>query len=126
MEPGDSGGVGAVEVAVEQPVPTFVHGACAGIALAVIAAHCWLAVTLAPLRDAYRDMGASALPLVLQPAWMWGVPAAGLVALAMLVIRRPRSLVPYVCLAAVLVVTAIATWHFAYAPLWKLSDNISG
>jgi hypothetical protein len=126
MEPGDSGGVAAVEVAVDPPVPTFVHGACAGIAFAAIAAHCWLAITLAPLRDAYRDMGSASPPLVLQPTWMWGVPAAGLVALAVLVIRRPRSLVPYGCAAAVLVATAIATWHFAYAPLWEMSGNISG
>lgn len=126
MEPGDSGGVGAVEIAVEQSMPTFVHGACAGVALALIAAHCWLAVTLAPLRDAYRDMGTGTLPLVLRPAWMWGVPAAGLVALAVLVIRRPRTVVPYACVAAVLLATAIATWHFAYAPLWEMSGNISG
>ena len=130
MEPGDSGGVGAVEIvddrAIARPTPTFAHGACAGIALAAVAAHCWLAVTLAPLRDAYRDMGTSMLPIVLRPSWMWGVPAAGLVALALLVIRRPRSLVPYACVAAVLVATAIATWHFAYAPLWELSGNISG
>lgn len=130
MEPGDSAGVGAVEVAddrvVGRPMPTFVHGACAGVAFAAVAAHCWLAVTLAPLRDAYRDMGSSRLPLVLYPAWMWGVPAAGLVALVMLVIRRPRGLVAYACVGAVLVATAIATWHFAYAPLWELSGNISG
>ena len=126
MEPGDSGGVGAVEVAVEQPMPTFVHGACAGIALAMIAAHCWLAVTLAPLRGAYRDMGTGGLPFVLRPVWMWGLPTLGFVGFAALVIRRPRSLVPYACLAAVLVATAIATWHFAYAPLGELSDNIQG
>ena len=130
MEPGESGREGAVEIAdqraIGQPAPTFSHGACAGIALAALAAHCWLAVTLAPLRDAYRDMGAGGLPFVLRPAGMWGVPAVGLVALALLVLRRPRSLVPYACMALALVATAIATWHFAYAPLWELSGTISG
>jgi len=126
MEPNDSGGVGAVEVAVEQPMPTFVHGACTGVALAAIAAHCWLAVMLSPLRDAYRELGSGGVPFVVRPLWLWGVPAVGLIAFGVLVIRRPRSLVPYACVALVLVATAIATWHFAYAPLTELSGDISG
>ena len=125
MEPDQSGGVGAVEVAVEQPVPTFVHGACAGIALAAIGALCWLAMWLAPLRDAYRDMGGRA-PFVVHPAWSWGAPAAGLVALVVLVVRRPRSLVPDAAVAVALVLAVAATWHFAYAPLNDLASDIQG
>ncbi len=115
---------GAVEVVVARTPATFVHGAFAGIALASIAAHVWLAVMLAPLRDAYRDMG-GAVPFVLAGWWRWGVPFAGVAGVATLVVRRPRSLVPYAALALVLVALTIATWRIAYAPLDSLAGNIA-
>jgi hypothetical protein len=116
---------GAVEVVVERAPATFVHGAFAGIALAAVAAHVWLAVMLAPLRDAYRDMGSARIPFVLAGWWRWGVPLAGFVGIAALVARRPRSIVPYACLALALAAATIATWRIAYAPLDTLAGNIS-
>jgi hypothetical protein len=135
MEPDESGaGAPAVEVATERPLPSFVHGALVGIAMAAVLAHVWLAVQLGPVREAYRGWGAfrpeslggPTYPLVLHPGWLWGVPAAGLVALIALVVRRPRSLVAYGALAVLLVVTAIATWHLASAPFNELASNIQG
>jgi len=130
MDPGDSAeGVAAVEVVQEvaaaRPLPTFFHGALAGLTFAAAIAQVWLAVQLAPLRDAYKDMGTHALPFVLHPVWLRGAPAVGLVVAAVLVIVRPRSLVPYAIAALVLSLAAIATWHFAYAPLWELAGNIA-
>jgi len=132
MQPDDSGaGAPAVEVAVEQRMPTFVHGALAGVSAAAVLAHVWLAVQLAPLLDMYKDMGSADMPglraaaFVLRPRWLWGVPAAGLVALVILLVRRPRSLVGYIALAAALLAAAVATWHFAHAPIYELAGNIS-
>ena len=115
---------GAVEVVVARPPATFIHGALAGIALASIAAQVWLAVYLAPLQGAFRDMG-SREPFVLATWWRWGAPVAGLLALVAMLARRPRSLVPYGVLAVVLVAATIATWRIAYAPLDSLAGNIS-
>ncbi|MBV8762554.1 MAG: hypothetical protein JO257_35040 [Deltaproteobacteria bacterium] len=120
----DAPSAGAVEVVVARTPATFVHGALAGIALAATAAHVWLAVMLAPLRDAYRDMGGG-VPFVLAGWWRWGVPVAGALALAVLFVRRPRSLVPYAVLAVLLISAAIATWRIAYAPLDSLASNIA-
>jgi hypothetical protein len=131
MEPDESGaGAPAVEVAVERPLPSFVHGALAGVSAAAVLAHVWLAVQLAPLLGMYKEMGTADMPglraaaFVLRPRWLWGVPAAGLVALVVLVVRRPRSLMGYIALAAALLATAVATWHFAHAPISELAGNI--
>lgn len=134
LEPGDSGaGAAAVEVvpdaALARPLPTFVHGALAGLSAAAVLAHVWLAVELAPLLGMYRDLaarpeGMRAAAFVLQPRWLWGVPAAGAVALAVLLVRRPRRVVWYVALAAVLFATAIGTWHLARAPIDAVADTI--
>lgn len=128
MEPGDSApSVGPVEVALERApaaAPTFFHGAFAGIAVAAVVAQAWLAVQLEPLRGAYKDFGTAALPFTLRTWWLYGVPAAGVTAVAALLVVRPRQAAAYALLAGVLVVAAIATWHFAYAPLYELAGNI--
>ena len=129
MDAGDSAqGVAAVEVAHERaarPAPTFFHGAFAGVAIAAVLAQVWLVIQLAPLRGTYKDLGAAALPFALQTWWLYGVPAAGIAMVAGLVVARPRQAVVYAVAAVVLVGLAIATWHFAYAPLWALTPNLS-
>jgi hypothetical protein len=132
MEPDESGaGAAAVEVALERPVvPSFVHGALAGLSAAAVAAHVWLAVQLAPMLDMYKEMGSADMPglraaaFVLRPRWLWGVPVVGTVALVVLLVRRPRSFVGYIALAVGLFATAVATWHFAQAPISELAGNI--
>jgi hypothetical protein len=128
MDPADSApSVGAVEVAHERAPaasPTFFHGALAGVAVAAVIAQAWLAVQLEPLRGAYKEMGTAALPFALKSWWLYGAPAAGVALVAALVAVRPRQLAAYALAAALLVGAAIATWHFAYAPLWELAGNI--
>jgi hypothetical protein len=131
MQPEESGaGAAAVEVAMERPVTSFVHGALAGVSAAAVLAHVWLAIQLAPVLDMYKQMGSADVPglraavFVLRPAWLWGVPAVGLVALVGLLVRRPRTLIPYAVLAVLLIAAAIGTWHFAYAPMNELAANI--
>jgi hypothetical protein len=135
MQPDESGaGAPAVEVAPEdaigRPLPSFVHGALAGVSAAAILAHVWLAVQLAPLLDMYKEMGAGDMPglreaaFVLRARWLWGVPAVGLVALVGLLVRRTRGLAGYAVLAVLLIATAIATWHFANAPMTALAGSI--
>ena len=131
MQPDESGaGAPAVEVATERPVPSFVHGALAGVSAAAVLAHVWLAIELAPVLGMYRDLGSGDMPglraavFVLRAPWRWGVPAVGLVALVGLLVRRPRSLVLYGVLAVLLIATAIGTWHFAYAPMRAFVGNI--
>jgi hypothetical protein len=131
MEPDESGaGAAAVEIAVERAMPSFVHGALAGMSAAAVLAHVWLAVQLAPLLDMYKEMGSlpssiRAAAFVLRARWRWGVPAVGAVALIALLVRRPRSLTWYIALAVALLATAMATWHFAHAPITELAGNIS-
>jgi len=129
MDAGDSAqGVAAVEVAHERaarPAPTFFHGAFAGVAIAAVVAQVWLVVQLSPLRGAYKDFGTAALPFALETWWLYGVPAAGVATVAGLVVARPRQAAVYAVAAVVLIGLAIATWHFAYAPLWSLATNIS-
>ncbi len=129
MDAGDSAqGVAAVEVAHERaarPAPTFFHGAFAGVAIAAVIAQVWLAVQLEPLRGAYKDFGTATLPFTLKTWWLYGAPAVGFVAVAGLVVTRPRHVAVYAVVAAILVAAAVATWHLAYAPLWSLAPNIS-
>jgi hypothetical protein len=131
VQPDESGaGAPAVEAAISRPLPSFVHGALAGVSAAAVAAHVWLAIQLAPLLDMYKDMGTADMPglraaaFVLRPRWLWGVPAVGLVALVGLLVRRTRNLAGYVVLAVLLIATAIATWHLANAPMTALAGSI--
>jgi len=129
MDPQDSApSVSAVEVAAAsapRSLPTFFHGALAGLSAAAAVAQVWLAVQLAPLRDAYKDMGSAALPFVLKPVWLYSAPIAGMLAAALLIVVRPRALGPYAAVAVASIAAALATWHFAYAPLWELAGNIA-
>jgi hypothetical protein len=118
----------AVEV-VHAPVRTgFFPGIATGIALAAITVQLCLAYELAAFREMYREMGSGRLPagtrMVLTSAWRWGVPAAGLAMVAGLIVVRPRRAWPYVAIALVMVVTAIATWYLARSPVYELAGNI--
>lgn len=118
----------AVEV-VQAPAPVgFAHGVAAGIALTVIVVQALAAYELAPMRGMYRDFGGTvplATRIVLSPAWLWGVPAAGAVLVSALIAFRPRSVWAYVAYAVVMIGIAIATWWIARMPLYELAGNIS-
>jgi hypothetical protein len=107
----------------------FWAGVGAGVAGAAIAVHLWLAVLFDGMRHTYADFGGSipaSTRLVLSATWRWGIPGAGVVALSLLVSRRARSAWPYGVLAIVLVLTAVATYLLAEAPLYALAGNIKG
>ena len=106
----------------------FWAGVGAGVAGAAIAVHFWLAVVFDGMRRTYADFGGSipaSTRLVLSATWRWGIPGAGIVAL-LLVSRRARGAWPYGALAIVLVLTAVATYLLAQAPLYALAGNIKG
>lgn len=129
----------AVEIEVRQPPAAFAQGICIGFATAAVLAAVWLATQLAPMREAHLDMGdgwTEYTPLsASQPTrqewwfltkwWLWGVPAAGAIAVGFLVLRRPRRLWPYLAVALVLAAAVVGTWWYANAPLRELAGNIS-
>lgn len=105
----------------------FVRGICVGIAGTAVAIHLWLAVQFMDAQLMYADF-AAALPtttlVVTSPLWLWGLPALGAVAVAALVHRRPRSLLIHAFIAALLLILAIATWHWTQAPLHEINHAI--
>lgn len=107
----------------------FVHGIATGVAAAAVLVHVWLAIELADYRDTYRDFGGplpAATRLVLSLPWRWGVPAAGAIAIAGLVTRRPRRLWSYLALALTLASTVVATYYLSQLPLRELAGKITG
>jgi hypothetical protein len=62
--------------------------------------------------------------LTLSTPWQLGVPVIGLVAVALLVIRRPRSLLPYIAVAVLCTLAAASTYWFPTAPIGELAGNI--
>jgi hypothetical protein len=109
--------------------PSFLHGVFAGFAGFIVLVQLLLAAELADLAGMYRDFGNAPLPLLtrvtLHPAWLWGAPLLGGVAVAALLVKRPRALAAYVTVALVLAVAAVATYYFPRAPLFALAGNIS-
>lgn len=113
------------------PVATFVNGLFAGLALAVVLAHAWLAVLLAPLRQTFVELAGEnigAVPclsrLVVHPAWLWGVTAGGATLVLALIAKRPVRRAPYLATALLLLCTVTATWVLSQTPLTQLAGNI--
>ena len=107
----------------------FWHGALVGLAAAAVLVGAWLGIELSGTTKMYEDLGTLAIPaitrLVLMPAWRFGVPSLGAVLLALVVRQRPRATAPYALIAIAMIAGVLATWHFAQAPIYELSDKIS-
>ena len=118
----------ASAAAGEGGAPGFGHGIFVGFCGFVTLLQLALGFELRDMRDIYKDFGSVALPLLTQltihPVWLFGMPVAGATAVIALAARRPRSLVPYVAIAVVLVVVAAMTWWFPRAPIYALAGNI--
>ena len=117
----------AVEVATERAPTSFFDGVVTGVAAAAVLVQLFLAWELASFREMYKDLGGqlpAATRLVLTSAWRWGVPAAGLVAIVVLVVRRPRAAWPYLVVALVIVAATFATWWLARMPVYELAGAI--
>lgn len=113
------------------PPPTFINGLFTGLAFAVVLAHAWLAVLLAPLRATFEELageGIGTVPclsrLVVHPAWLWGVTVGGAALVVTLIVKRPARRAPYVATALVLLCTVTATWVLSQTPMSQLAGNI--
>jgi hypothetical protein len=106
----------------------FSRGIATGFAAAMVVVQSWLAIELGDYAALYADLGDVTLSLAtritISHAWLYGVPFAGTALIALLVIRRPARLWPYLAAAAVLVAAVAATYYFPRAPLFELAGNI--
>ena len=114
----------------ERPSPGFIHGVFAGFAGVLVLVQLALASAFPDMRGLYRDISPDLhLPLLtritIHPAWIWGTPALGAIAVAWLLVARPRSMVGYVLVAVALAAVAFVTYWFPRAPIFELSGNIS-
>ena len=107
----------------------FSHGVFAGFAGFIVLVQLSFAIEFSDLGAMYRDFGDVHLPLLtrvtIHPAWMWGAPLVGVAAVATLLWKRPRSLVPYVAVAIVVLLAAAASYYYPRAPIYALAGNIS-
>ncbi|MBS1118078.1 MAG: hypothetical protein H6Q90_306 [Deltaproteobacteria bacterium] len=117
----------AVEVASDRPQSELARGFALGTAATAAFAHVLLLWNTDGVLNAYRELTAE-LPvttrITLSKAWMWGVPSACALAIGLLVTTRPRAGVAYIVVAVGFVAALLATWHFPFAPLQDLADNL--
>ena len=77
----------------------------------------------------YADFG-SPIPVLtkitISLAWQLGVPVVGVLAIGALVVKRPRSMVPYVAAAVVFAAAATATYWLPMMPIAQLAGQIKG
>ena len=107
----------------------FAQGICVGFASVLVLLHVWLAFELTGMRAMYRDFGGevpAVTRVVISVGWMWGAPVAGALAVAGLLVRRPRATWPFVVVAALLLLSVAGTWHWSQQPLRELAGNIAG
>jgi hypothetical protein len=109
--------------------PGFWQGVLAGFCGFIVLVQFAFASQLGDLASMYRELGKVELPLLtritIHPAWMWGTPLLGLVALAFLLVKRPRSYTLYIIVSVVLVVIGAVTYWYPRAPIYALAGNIS-
>jgi hypothetical protein len=108
--------------------PTFWDGVFAGFAGFVALVQVVFASQLGEVAAMYREFGGDELPLLTRvtthAAWLWGTSLVGVAAVATLLVKRPRSYVPYVVVVIALVVVAAMTYYFPRAPIYALAGNI--
>lgn len=113
----------------DDPKPAFWHGVFAGFCGFIALVQLALASQLHDVAAMYRDFGNVELPLLTRitthAAWLWSTPLLAVAAVAALLVKRPRSFVPYVTVAVVLVLVAAVTYWYPRAPIYALAGNIS-
>jgi hypothetical protein len=106
----------------------FRKGFALGIAVGMTVIMALLAHEARGMARMFADMGSPHLPLLtratLSGVWLIGVPLGGAAASAMLWFLRPRSLVPYIVVALVLLVAVVLTWYGPRLPIFELAGNI--
>jgi hypothetical protein len=112
----------------EDPPGSFGHGIAVGFATCALLVHIALVGLSSNWSAMYRDFGNVTLPpmtrLAISTPWQLGVPVIGLLAIAVLVVRRPRSLAPYLAVAVLCTLAAACTYWFPTAPITELAGNI--
>jgi len=115
-------------VSDEDPPGSFGHGIAVGVAISAVLVHIAYVALGVDWTGFYRDLGGAPLPLMtritISASWQLGVPIVGSIAIGALVLRRPRSLAPYIAVVAVLLVAAACTYFFPSWPLTALASEI--
>jgi hypothetical protein len=106
----------------------FGKGVALGIAIAMTLVIGLLSFELRGMGQIYADIGDVKLPLLTQMTlarlWLVGVPLAGAAACTGLFVSRPKSSVPYIALAVLLVAAAVLTYYGPRLPIFQLAGNI--
>jgi hypothetical protein len=109
------------------PPGSFGHGLAVGFGLCAVLVHIALVGLAGDWVKIYEEMNAK-LPLMTRittsVAWQLGVPVVAALALGALILRRPRSSLPYIAAAVVLALAAACTYWFPTAPIGELAGNI--
>jgi hypothetical protein len=112
----------------EDPPGSFGHGIAVGIAISAALVHIVYFALGPDWTSFYRDIGKATLPLMtrvsISTPWQLGVPVIASLLIGWLTLRRPRSLAPYVAVAAALLVAAACTYWFPSLPLHPFSDSV--
>jgi len=111
-----------------QDKPGFGHGVFAGFAGLIVLIQLSFALQRPDYAGMYEEFGNIQLPLLtritIHPAWIWGAALVGGAAVAGLLVRRPRSLAPYVVVGAIVLVVAAASYYYPRAPIYALAGSI--
>jgi hypothetical protein len=114
---------------VEDPPGSFGHGIAVGVAITAVLVHIALVGLTGDWARLYADFG-STIPLLttitISLAWQLGVPVIGVLAIGALVVRRPRSLVPYAAAAVLFALAAAATYWLPMMPIAQVAGQIKG
>jgi len=112
----------------DDPPGSFGHGIAVGGAIVALLMHIALVGLAGNWEKLYRDFGEARLPLVtkitISLPWQLGVPVIGVLVIGVLVMRRPRSLIPYVAAAIVFALAAVATYWLPMLPITQLAGQI--
>jgi len=127
LEPGSSKAPERSEVDETDPPGSFGHGLAVGFGLCAALVHVALVGLAGDWVKVYEEMGAK-LPLMTRittsVAWQLGVPVIAALALGALILRRPRSGIPYLAVAVVLALATACTYWFPTAPIGELAGNL--
>lgn len=114
---------------IADPPGSFGHGIAIGVALTAVLVHIALVGLAGNWTKLYADFG-SEIPVLtkitISLPWQLGVPVLGVLAIGALVLRRPRSLVPYVAAAVLFALAATATYWLPTLPIAELADQVKG
>lgn len=112
---------------VEDPPGSFGHGIAIGFALCAVMVHIALVGLTGNWLTIYDEMHAQ-LPLMTRVttsvAWQFGVPFVATIFLGGLILRRPRSMIPYIVAAVLFTVATACTYWYPTAPVSALAGNL--